>query len=262
MTALFYATINETRKGLIILWDYKVSVLIQLISIFIVVVGVMFFVGNGQITETQVASTLLGFIITYYAMEAISNMSWALMNEAQSGTLEQMYMSLAPSQLIILGRSFASLISATVQMLLVVVVTTLLFNTRLPLSLDIIPILLISLIGLIGFGYIVGGITLVFKQVGPLANILTNLLLFINGTFVAVELMPAWMGTIATLVPSTLGIILLRRIALDGDTLAMVWADGSLPWLIIHSLVFFVLGWLIYTICERIARQQGTLGQY
>lgn len=262
MTTLLYATLNETHKGLLILWDYKVSVLIQLIGIVIIVVGLMFFVGRGQITEAQVASTLLGFIITFYALEAISNMSWALMNEAQSGTLEQMYMSPAPSQLIILGRSLASMVSATIQLVLALVVLMLLFKVRLPLTLNIVPVLLITLIGLIGFGYVVGGMTLIFKQIGPLANIIQNMLFVVNGTFVPVEFMPGWLADIATLIPSTLGIILLRRLVLEGHSLATIWTDGSLLWLTVHSALFFLLGWLIYALCERVARRQGTLGQY
>jgi ABC-2 type transport system permease protein len=205
---------------------------------------------------------VLGFIITFYAMNAIGNMSWNLMEEAQTGTLEQLYMSPAPSQMMVLGRSLAGLVSTTVQVLVTTAIIFVLFQLRLPLTWQIIPVLLITIVGLLGFGYVVGGLTLVFKHVGPLANIMQNALLITNGTFLPVSLMPAWLATTVMFFPSTLGIVLLRRVVLQGDSLGLLWADGSLPWLVIHSVIAFAIGWMIYAVCENIARKQGSLGQY
>ncbi len=253
---------NETYKGLLILWDYKFNLLIEWFSFIFIFVGIMFFVGQGQITNEQVASTVLGFIVTFYAMNAIGNMSWNLMEEAQTGTLEQLYMSPMPTQLIVLGRSLASLVSTTIQMLFTITIIFVLFQLQLPLTWQMIPVLLITIIGLLGFGYVVGGLTLVFKHVGPLANILQNMLLIANGTFLPVSMMPAWLASTVVLFPSTFGIILLRRVVLDGDSLAVLWVDGSLLWLSVHSVVFFIGGWLVFAFCENIARRQGSLGQY
>jgi ABC-2 type transport system permease protein len=261
MTA-FTTTINETRKGLIIMWDYKFSMLMELFGIGMIFIGITFFVGQGNITQEQIASTILGFFITFYAMATISTMSWALMNEAQTGTLEQMYMSPTSTQLIILGRSLASLVASTVQVVIVGAVILLLFRVNLALSIHTIPVMVITLFGLLGVGYLIGGLTLIFKQVGPIANMMQNLLLLVNGTFLPVSMMPAWMGLIVQFVPSTLGIILLRRVVLDGNTTAALISDGSLLVLAAHSTAFFVGGWILYAICERIARQQGSLGQY
>lgn len=260
--SMVYTTLNETWKGLIILWDYKFSMMTQLFGIFFIFLGIMFFVGQGEITQEQVASTVIGFIVTFYAMETVSNMSWALMNEAQTGTLEQMYMSPVSTQLILLGRSFASLVAATAQMMIVVVITLLIFQVSLPLSLSIVPVLLITIVGLLGFGYLVGGLTLIFKQVGPIANILQNFLLIGNGTFLPVSMMPAWLSAVALALPTTYGIVLMRRVMLDGEALMVLVSDGSLMWLTVQSIGYFIAGWFIYQFCENRARNQGTLGQY
>ncbi len=262
MNSMFASTINETRKGLIILWDYKFSVAIQMLGIFMIIIGIMFFAGQGEITNEQVASTLLGFIITYFAMDTLSNMSWSLMTEAQSGTLEQMYMSPAPSQLIVLGRSFSSLISASIQVVIMLLVMIPLFGVTFNFTLDALVILAITLIGLLGFGYLMGGLTLIFKQIGPLANIIQNFVLIANGTFLPVALMPTWMASAVQLIPSTLGIVALRKVVLDGMSLSELAADGTLGILTLHSVAFFMLGWFIFAYCERIARRRGSLGQY
>mgnify|MGYP001213466073 CR=1 FL=1 len=255
-------TLNETRKGLIILWDYKFSLLMQLLGMVMVFTGIMFFVGQGEFEKATLASSLLGFIVTFYAMETISNMSYALTAEAQAGTLEQIYMSPAPSSLIILGRSFSSFVSATLQLLIIATALLILFQISLPFRWEIVPILVITLFGFLGFGYVMGGITLIFKQVGPSAEILRSMLLFINGTFLPVEYMPTWLKTVAQALPSTQGILVMRRVALDGASLADVWADGSLVFLVAHSGLFLLFGLLFFGYCERVARRQGTLGQY
>jgi ABC-2 type transport system permease protein len=262
MVSSLNITLNETRKGLIILWDYKFSLLIQLLGIGMIFTGIMFFVGQGEFDQATLASSFLGFIITFYAMETLSNMSYALTAEAQAGTLEQIYMSPAPSSLVILGRSFSSLISATLQLVIIATILLISFQISLPFRWEIIPILFITMLGLLGFGYVIGGMTLIFKQVGPFANILQNMLLFVNGTFLPVEYMPTWLKTFAELLPSTQGIVVMRRVAIDGASLADVWADGSLVFLLAHSVLFLIFGLFIFGYCERIARRQGTLGQY
>jgi ABC-2 type transport system permease protein len=262
MTAALLAMSNETRKGLAIFWDYKFSILVELLGIGMVFTGVVFFVGRGELAQADLQSSLLGFLITSYAIVMVSQMSWNLTNEAQTGTLEQMYMSPIPSGLLIFGRTIATLITGTIELLIVATALILALNIHIAFDWQMIPVLLITLIGLAGFGYMVAGATIVFKQVGPLANIVENLLLFINGTFLPVDYMPGWLATIARIYPTTQGIIVLRQIALDGLSLHEVWTDGSLILLIAHSLVFLILGWLVFVWCERVARRRGTLGQY
>lgn len=47
-----------------------------------------------------------------------------------------------------------------------------------------------------------------------------NFLLIGNGTFLPIAMMPTWMATAVSLIPSTLGIVLMRRVAIDGDSTA------------------------------------------
>jgi ABC-2 type transport system permease protein len=86
--------------------------------------------------------------------------------------------------------------------------------------------------------------------------------MFLNGALLPVDKFPAWLALVARLLPGTQGIIVLRRVVLDDETLATVWRSGSLGWLALHSAVFFLFGWLVFRVCERHARQRGMLGQY
>jgi len=262
MKAVFTALVAETWKGMMIQWSYKFNTLMGMLSLSLIFLGINFMLGNGQLNQQILASTLLGYLIWYYAIIAIDNMSFALRDEMQCGQLEQLYMSPAPAQVLLLGRGFSNLIIATIMVSVMAAVMIVLFGIPMPMRVAGVPVFALTLIGLYGFGYALGGATLVFKQTGPLASLLINALLFINGAILPVDRLPAWLQTAAKLLPTTQGIILLRSVILDGKPLGATWADGSLELLVLHSLFVFVLGWMVYRLCERVAKRKGSLGQY
>ena len=254
--------LNETRKALLILWDYRFSTLMEFFMIGMVFAGVLLFTGQGQLLPEQLTSALLGFLLTIYVMETLSRMSFTLMGEAQAGTLEQMYMSPVSSAFLLTGQTLASFIVATGYLLIIVPALMFIFDIQMALPLASLPIILLTLVGVAGFGFLMAGMTIVFKQVGPLSNMLSNLLLFVNGTFLPVDRMPDWLASAAKIMPSTQGIVALRQVATDGMTLAQVWSDGTLVFLAVHSVFFLVAGWLVFRWCEDVARRRGTLGYY
>jgi ABC-2 type transport system permease protein len=86
--------------------------------------------------------------------------------------------------------------------------------------------------------------------------------MFLNGSILPVENLPGWLEPVARVMPGTQGIIVLRCVTLEGLSLADTWTDGSLRWLVLHSVLFFAAGWAVYWVGERYARRRGTLGQY
>ncbi|HEY3340625.1 MAG TPA: ABC transporter permease, partial [Anaerolineae bacterium] len=162
----------------------------------------------------------------------------------------------------ILGRSVSTLLVTTVMVLIMAATMIVLFGVYMPMRLAGLPVFVLTLVGLYGFGYLLGGATLIFKQTGPLTNLLTNALLFTNGAILPVDRLPGWLQTFAKLLPSTQGIIVLRNVILKGQSLDAAWLDGSLVLLVIHSALFFVAGWLVYRWGEGIAKRRGSLGQY
>ncbi len=254
--------INETYKRLLLLWDYKFNMVTQIVMLGFVFVGITLFMSEGQIDQVQIAPVLLGYLVWFYALSAISDMSWGIREETQTGTLEQMYMSPVSPNVLLMGRAFATLINTTIMVVIIAGVLITLFQVSMPMRWAGIPVFLLTMIGLYGFGFMIGGATLIFKQVEALANMAQNMLLFLNGAFLPVERMPDWLAGFAKTLPTTQGIIVLRKVILDGQSLASAWNDGSLVSLVVNSSIYFVGGWLVFRWCERVARQRGALGQY
>lgn len=254
--------VNEIYKRLLLLWAYKVNFISEMVTISFIFIGITFFVSGGEPNSAMLAPALVGYLVWFLALSAISHMSWGLREETQTGTLEQMYMSPLPSGLLMLGRSIATLIISILMVTLSAAVLIWLMDVDLPLRWAGIPVFLLTMAGLYGFAFILAGATLIFKQIEALANALQNALLFLNGAFLPVDRLPGWLEAFAHTLPTTQGIIVLRRVIIDGASLAQVWQEGSLLWLLIHSTAYFVVGWFVFRWCEAQARRMGALGQY
>jgi ABC-2 type transport system permease protein len=262
VTTTLMVMANETRKGLLITWTYKFNWLIGAFMLSFIFIGIGFFIGDGELQQERLAPALLGYLIWFYALEAISNMSWALREETNTGTLEQMYMSPVSPGILMIGRTLSTLVSTSIMVAVAGITLMLLLNITLPLRIEAVPVFILTMAGLYGFGYIVGGLTLIFKHTESFANLIQNALLFLNGAFLPVNRLPPALEVVALLLPSTQGIIVIRKVILEKASLVAVWNDGSLQYLLVHSVVFFLGGLMIFRYCEHVAKRRGTLGQY
>jgi len=259
ITTTIIAMLNEGRKGMLLAWAHKFNALIQLVVLVATFIGIIFF---KALEPAKLASTLLGCMVWYYATRAISSMSHDLQQEAHTGTLEQMYMSPASVEFILLGRVLASFFVTTLKILVIYGILALWLDIHVPVRLAGIVPFALTMIGLFGFGYIIGGATLLFKHIGALSSLTKTLLLFLNGSVLSNESMPKWLFVISKTLPTTEGISVLRKVTLHDQSLALAWADGSLIHLILNSAAYFLVGIVVFKWCERKVKEKGTLGQY
>lgn len=252
----------ETWKGLQLFWTFKFNMVTEVVGLFMVFLGINFFIGSGTFNSEDLAFTLVGFCVWTYSISAISNMSYALREEQQQGTIEQMFMSSTPFAALLFGRTLSNFVSTTAVILLGGGTITLAFGLDLGLNWRLVPVVGLTMFGLYGLGFVVAGLTMLFKNILSFANLIQNVLLFLNGAIVPVTAFPGWMTTATRALPSTLSIEVARMVTLDDLTLAATWADGLLPLLVLHSLIWFVLGLSLYLMAERIARRKGLLGQF
>ncbi len=262
MSITFLAMYNEIYKRILISWNYKFDAIVQVIMIGTIFIGAAFLLGGGHFNSVQLATLFIGYIVWFYARITVMSTSADLHGEAEAGTLEQTYMTPAPTEILVLGRMLAMLITATIMVLLVSLVLLLLLHISFPLSWEALPVLLVTLAGLFGFTLILGGATLVFKQVEGFADLIQNALLFLTGSLLPITSFPGWLAVVAQTLPITQGIEVLRQILLQGQSLSSTWASGGLEGLLINSAVYLTIGWLVFKGCERIAKQQGSLSHY
>jgi ABC-2 type transport system permease protein len=253
---------NEMYKRLRILWAYRMNILTQVLTVGFIFIGVSYFIENGQLDPAPLASVLLGYLVWFYARIVIMSSSEDLMGEAHAGTLEQMYMSPVPAGLLLFARMVALLLSTTVIVMVPMTLLVVLLKIQVPLHWEEGVVLAITLLGLFGFTLALSGTALIFKQIDALADLVQNALLFLTGALLPVTRFPEWLTIITQTLPITQGIIVLREVALDQQSLGQTWANGSLIWLCVNSACYLVGGMLIFKLGEYIAKTQGSLGHY
>jgi ABC-2 type transport system permease protein len=262
MKTAFITLMGEIRKQLLTAWTYRMNTLVAMFTIGFVFIAIGFLMSDGTMAQEEIGPMFVGYLAWFYAMGAINDLSWGIRSEISAGTLEQLSMSPTPIGIILLGRVFANIIISTLQLLIQGTVLVILLKVHLPMRWEAVLVLAITLVGVFGFGFMLAGATLIFKQIESLANLFQNVLMFFNGTLLPITAMPVWLAGIARTMPTTQGIYVLQRLLLDGESLINLWRDASLIWLVVHSIVYFTMGWVVFSACERVAKMQGSLGQY
>jgi len=115
----------------------------------------------------------------------------------------------------------------------------------------------LTVIDILGFASLIGGLALRLPQIGAIVHVFNGLIFALNGTLIPVGLYPGWAQTAARFLPTTLGIEATRRVVLEGQSLVAVWAQGTLPWLVAHAAGLAALGWVVFLTSDRRAMRRG-----
>jgi ABC-2 type transport system permease protein len=264
---------NETVKGLRHGWGERLQILIEmpLFVIFVLLLG--YTVGQGAaIAETgridwtidprHATWLIIGLAVFVYTYLHLQKMFWRLLAEIQSGTLEQTYLSPLPSWVhVVGGRVVAAIAETAIVVVVMFAVTSLVVRLELHLRADTLVPLALLIVGAAGLALIVAGITLVWKRIQMLNDLVLLGVFFFSGAVLPSAEMPGWAEAVGTPLFMTHAVAGLRTVMLDGNTLA--WGGtGGLAWMLGTAVAWFAAGLLIFHVCERIARRQGSLSHF
>lgn len=214
---------------------------------------------------------VLGFIIGMYAFSVVGMFTQGLQGMATSGVLEQLCMS--PHGLItnflaqVLVASVSTIISSGI---MVYLVSYSVGGGEGHLYWDTLPVMVLlalTFLNLLGFGFMVGGLVLVFKQVGQVA-ILIRMALFGLAVFAREELLQQpWPIRLSIhVLPVTDAAICLKHVLIKNQILAgkplSVFDHPSFYWLLVSCVAWTAIGMSVFKVMENWSRSKGTLGSY
>ncbi|MEL6350872.1 MAG: ABC transporter permease [Cyanobacteria bacterium J06627_28] len=201
-------------------------------------------------------SVVVGYMIWTLVLYIVNDIATSLQLEANTGTLEQVFLSPFGAPRVFFARAIASLTLRFLLMLIVLGLIIAITGSRLSFP----PMLLLPLSTLLlsayGLAFLMGSFALVLKKVQQLLSLFQFLLFFLLAT-------PTenWTGVarvVANILPILPSTGLLRDLMARGQGLDWdVWAIA-----LINGLVYFTLGTLVFRWAEGKAKQQGTLGSY
>jgi ABC-2 type transport system permease protein len=212
--------------------------------------------GPGLKLGDRLDSIIVGYILWTMVTFILFDIAGNLQNEAQTGTLEQLFLSSYSAPRVLFNRAVANLL---VQFLLIGTILLIIMTLTgrflsFPITL-IFPLISIIFAGY-GLSFIVGSMTLVFKRIQQLLVIVQFSLLFLL-TAPTEE----WTGTgkmIGYILPMSPGAGLLRdlmarQVGLDWQRLAIAFLNGG---------IYFAIGVYIFRRAERHTKLRGKLGGY
>ena len=273
LRAAFTAVGNEVAKGLIHAWSERLQILIELPLFIVAFLFFALFVGRGdQIAggrlqwtpdPTRVSWMFVGYAVWIFFYLQTAKLFWRLLGEIQTGTLEQVYLSPLPTWLVATaGRVLATVVETlgVVAALYAVVYVIVPFHLNWR-ALAVFP-LIFTLAGSIGYSLIVRGMTLMWKRVELLNDLVISVMVIFSGALVPLDHMPTWMADLGRVSPLSHGIISLRAVLLDGRATNPLGGDGGLLWLLATSAAYLFAGIKVFSVADALARPRGSLGRY
>jgi ABC-2 type transport system permease protein len=267
---LLVAVGNETVKGLRHGWSERLQILIELplFVTFILLLG--FTVGQGSriaatgrlgwsLDPRQAGWLFVGIAAFTYTYLHVQKMFWRLLAEIQAGTLEQTYLSPLPSWVhVVGGRVLAAIAETTVVVAVMYGVTSLAVRLGLHWRPESLLPLALLVVGAVGLALVVAGITLVWKRIQMLNDLVLLSVLFFSGAVLPLAELPGWARTIGAPLFMTHTVAGLRTVMVDGRPLHL-GGTGGIAWMLGTAAAWFIAGLIVFRACERIARRRGTL---
>jgi len=256
---LFKVSIDKSFKELT---RYKFNTISDIVGFYFLFIA-MFYGMKSVGTHMNAApvilgETLEGLIVGYFLWTIMvmvyGDTAHSVVNDANTGTLEQISMSSLGLDTVLIVRSIANLIINL--LVCFIVLFAVMSTTGYWLNINLIALLVLILPGIfsiLGIALIAGGLALIFKKIKSLLNIVQFFLIGLVFT--------ASNSLISVLLPFKPTIWGVYQIVLGGNSL-MDFSLYEFGAIILNSAVYFFIGLFIFNQCCKVAKKKGLLGQY
>lgn len=257
----------EIVRSFIIMRRYWFASLIGMVMGYGFLMGLVYaFFANRPQAEQWASSAfqgVVGFIIGLFAFGIVGLFTQGLQGLARSGQLEQLCMSPHGLAVNFLARSMVSAVSSIFSLSIMLALVAMTLGEGFHADpVPLIVLLVLTYFDLIGFGFMIGGLVLVFKQTGQVA-VLVRMALFglaVSATERVAE-WPVLLRVIAHALPVTDAAICLKLVLVDGRGSA-VFQVPEFRLLVVNCVFWTTVGLGCFRFLENWSRDRGTLGAY
>jgi ABC-2 type transport system permease protein len=158
---------------------------------------------------------VVGYTLWTLVLFIMTDLAGGLQYEAQTGTLEQLFLSPFGAPLVFVMRAFASLVLRLAVILSILLIIMMLTGSHIQFPPTLLLPLLTVLLGAYGLAFMMGSLALLLKQVQQLLGIFQFVLLFVMAT--PTETWAGSLQIVRWLLPMTAGAGLLRDVMARGE---------------------------------------------
>jgi ABC-2 type transport system permease protein len=199
----------------------------------------------------------VGYVYWYLTSALISEGSVTISAEKQLGTLSQLLLSPYRFETIITIRTVVWSIINFIKVITVLCVLTLCIGIRLKFSLALIPIFILTSIGIFGLTLLLVALTLKFTKIASFEQVISFALLFLSGSIVSIDALPSYFQGLSQLMPLTMGIEISRNIlnSLYVPVMSYVRLAGQ-------SIVYLGIGYGLFILIHKQSKKSGINTSY
>ncbi|MBW4488891.1 MAG: ABC transporter permease [Trichocoleus desertorum ATA4-8-CV12] len=201
-------------------------------------------------------AVVIGYVLWTLLIFIMNDIAVGLQAEAQTGTLEQLFLSPFGASRVFLMRAIASLTLRLFLTLVVLLIIMAVTGSRLNFSFSLFLPLSAILLGAYGLSFALGALALLLKRVQQVLGIFQFALLFLIST--PTENWTGSLQVLSRILPMTAGAGVLRELMAEGQ--ALDWNELAIAF--INGAVYLVVGVLLFWQAERRAKQRGLLSGY
>ncbi len=207
--------------------------------------------------------TVIGWFVYQYVDSSIwgigNNFRWEQFN----GTLEPLFLAPVSRVSILLGGALFNMIQTTISACILLGLSMLIFGASYSATviLPVLVVLFLMLLALSGFGFLLAGLIIVFKDPSVLTQLVSTAVFTITPVSYPVDVLPRPVRILSYLMPATLALVIIRELAIRGsaDMSEYLWGIAGLMGLLV---LFWAIGLLAFRYAERYTKQRGTMGGF
>ena len=265
MSGLLSQYIAEVRRRFWLLKRYAIGSVADLLTFYVIFAGIYLSIRSvvGSVSPDEVAALaaaqIAGFLAFYFSSMVLSSISNQLRQEADQGTLEQLFIASKGIIWIILARLAATFtvdLARAVPLFLLLSVTA---RNTIQVSPAFFLVFFLLLVGVYGFAILLGGLTLLFKRTGQLPFLFQ--VLFLGFGFASLADVPSELKSILAVLPFARGVMLLKGIA-SGKATGLTLLSYDFVVLLANAIGYVVAGTVFFLFAEHLAKKKGLLGRY
>lgn len=241
----------EMNKYLLEVRCYYPDQIVGIVVLFILFFG---FFSMSSVNMRQDSAFYIGFVYWFYASGIIANSSASISEEKQSGTFEQLLIKPTGLSSILFYRSICWLMLQTFEIVIIILTIRFVFRIEIGFSIAILPVFIVTMIGLVGISYLLSALTLVFTKTASFESILSYILLFFTGVISGVDSVKNFAYYV---LPLSQGIGLSRQL-IHGQIPKVT----SIVILVLNSAAYFLIGGILFKVVMSKAKTKGIGQEY
>jgi ABC-2 type transport system permease protein len=204
---------------------------------------------SGEVVEFNAMAYLAPGYALLFLMYTATNAGRMLLVEKRQGTLPRLLVSPTTAAQVLTGKMIGSYMTGMLQMLILIVASSILFQLKWGAPLAILILVVASVFGAVGWGMLLSAL---IKTPGQAASVGSALMLtfgILGGSFFDLGALPEWVQTVAKITPNYWGQEGFMTLAL-GAGMGQIWKP---------LLALTIMGLVLFIVSSQLFKRRGLM---